>query len=644
MEADPGLAPGYELDRYQLLCSLAQGGMASVWLARLRGKRGFERLFAIKTIRTEFILEPGYEEMFLDEARIASGIHHPNVAHIVDLGEQDNVLYLVMEWVDGESLAKIAELANAAKLVLPMHLVLRAMADTCAGLHAAHELVDQTGANLGVVHRDVSPHNIILTATGASKLIDFGIAKGRHREAGETQEGVIKGKIRYMSPEQVAGRAVDRRTDIWALGMCLHELLTGREPFGDLEDLDVLRHLMGDRPEPELDDEGYPPPVRAILARSLVRDPARRFETAAEMRRAIERAIESLGTPATSEDLAEYVASHFPELAQRRYQAVQRAITVADARESGGDQGLEPTGEGEKMVFAGTLAFPSSPPPPVRHSSTPAPPVRRASTPPPARRVSTPPPPVRHSSTPAPPVHRPSTPSQRVRHASSRPPPTQRLSTPPAPAIDPKPALPKSPVASRTRRIEPPTKGERHEVSTTTGGAAPAGEHGARRVCGGDRHAPVGSGRLDRPRSRARRRHSGVAQCTGADRSGAPSSACFDPAYDGARSGGVGRAPQTGAHGPATWAFGGGPAASRCGAHASGERRRRCRREGDGGRQCPREDDRPARVCAGGRRSLRPSCARTRSHRGAGARGSRVRNRPDRTQALRRIVCRAPPR
>ena len=219
MEEESALRPGYLLDRYELVAPVAQGGMAAVWLAQLRGKRGFEKLFGIKTIKTDLEVDTRFQEMFLEEARIASGIERPNVAHIVDLGEQANVLYIVMEWVAGESLTKVSRLARKKGTPLPLGLTLRLMADACAGLHAAHELSDSHGENLGVVHRDVSPQNILVTAAGAVKVIDFGVAKARNRRAGETAEGVVKGKVRYMAPEQVKNENVDRRADIWAIGV-----------------------------------------------------------------------------------------------------------------------------------------------------------------------------------------------------------------------------------------------------------------------------------------------------------------------------------------------------------------------------------------------------------------------------------------
>jgi len=332
--AESALAPGYRLDRYELLCPIATGGMATVWLARLRGKRGFEKLFAIKTIKAELIADARYHEMFLDEARIASGIDHANVAHIVDLGEHAETLYIVMEWVDGEPLAKLHRLAMRGGRPLPTKVVLRVIADACAGLHAAHELKNLQGESLGIVHRDVSPQNILLSSAGHAKVIDFGVAKARRRGAGDTQSGVVKGKIRYMAPEHVAGRPMDRRGDVWALGICLHELLDGRPPYDDLDDIEVVRHLMGADPAPRWDSVSLTPGVRAVLARALAVDPEARFPTAAAMRVALEAALDELGG-ATAEEVAERVRADFPELEAKRRDTVSRALAAAEGRESG---------------------------------------------------------------------------------------------------------------------------------------------------------------------------------------------------------------------------------------------------------------------------------------------------------------------
>jgi len=197
-------------------------------------------------------------------------------------------------------------------------------------LNAAHELKDRAGQNLGVVHRDVSPQNILVATNGAVKVIDFGVAKARNRRAGETGEGIVKGKIRFMAPEQVRAQPLDRRADIWALGVCLHELATGRLPYDDDSDVDVVRRLISDEPPPALDD--MPGPVAEILRHSLVRDPAERFSTAAAMRRAIENAMTELHLQASSEDVADFVRINLPEFAEKRHKVMAKAVADADER------------------------------------------------------------------------------------------------------------------------------------------------------------------------------------------------------------------------------------------------------------------------------------------------------------------------
>jgi serine/threonine-protein kinase len=329
---DAVLVAGYRLDRYELLCPIASGGMATVWLARLRGKRGFEKLVAIKTIKTELIRDPRFQEMFLDEARIASRIEHPNVAQILDLGEQDDNLYIVMEWVDGESLAKLARLAAKRGTPLPLGLTLRIMSDACAGLHAAHELHDDDGHSLSVVHRDVSPHNILVTHRGHAKVIDFGVATARDRGASQTDSGIVKGKVRYMAPEQVNSEPVDHRADVWAAGMCLYELITGAPPFDELGDVDVVKRLMSSNPVPPLEKLDLPDDVRFVLTKALAPVPATRFESAAAMRRALESAMDSLDAPTSHEDVAAFLREHLGDVAKKRREIVSKAIDAAEAR------------------------------------------------------------------------------------------------------------------------------------------------------------------------------------------------------------------------------------------------------------------------------------------------------------------------
>src|SRR5688572_363539 len=207
------LRAGSILGRYELLLPIAKGGMAQVWAARLRGSRGFQKLVAVKTILPDVMDNTRMERMFLEEAQLASQIHHPNVVQTLELGEHEGTLYLVMEWVDGEPLHRIMQHVSE-RGGLPLPIAVNLIGQACEGLHAAHDLRDDSGVLLGVVHRDVSPQNVLIGFSGTAKLVDFGIAKVTARSSGLTQAGEVKGKFAYMAPEQVRGHAVDARTDL----------------------------------------------------------------------------------------------------------------------------------------------------------------------------------------------------------------------------------------------------------------------------------------------------------------------------------------------------------------------------------------------------------------------------------------------
>ena len=325
------LMPGYFLDRYELLCPLADGGMASVWVARLRGKHGFEKLLAIKTILPQFAADERFQEMFLDEARIASRIEHANVAQIVDVGEQHDITYLVMEWVDGDSLSRLYRTLKKKNVALPMNVLLRIVADACGGLQAAHELRDERGALLGVVHRDVSPQNILVSQRGMAKLIDFGIAKARDRVIGETNAGLLKGKIHYMAPEQALGTAVDRRADVFAVGAMLYHYLSGSPPFDGANQLAVLKRLTSGMPALPL-PASVPAPVAAVVMRALALSPDARFATAADLQAAIEAAMIESKLTCTQAQVAAFVVEHGASRITSRKEAIDLALSAAAER------------------------------------------------------------------------------------------------------------------------------------------------------------------------------------------------------------------------------------------------------------------------------------------------------------------------
>ncbi len=216
---------GTIFDRYEIVRHVARGGMGSVWLARFAGKHGFTKHVAIKTIVPELAENPQFHAMFLEEARISSKLVHANAAQVLDVGEHGRAVYIVFEWVDGRSVEELCRAAEARGERIPLPLILRALADASAGLHAAHILADEDGRPLGIVHRDVTPNNILVSDKGFAKVIDFGIAKARDRVAVEDRSGFVKGTPQYMSPEAAGKLVVDRRADVWSLGAILFRAL-----------------------------------------------------------------------------------------------------------------------------------------------------------------------------------------------------------------------------------------------------------------------------------------------------------------------------------------------------------------------------------------------------------------------------------
>lgn len=326
------LAPGYKLDRYELLCPVGEGGMASVWVARLTRKYGFEKVVAVKTILQKHAADDRFRKMFLDEARIASRIAHPNVAQILDLGEENEILYLVMEWVDGDALSRLQRTLARKEMPFPVPIALRIAADICGGLHAAHELTGPDGTLLGVVHRDVSSQNILVSSTGVAKLIDFGIAKARDRVAAETSAGFFKGKIHYMAPEQAVGREIDRRADIWAVGAVLYYVLAGRPAYEGENQLATLHALGSGKPPAPLPDR-VPPAVAKAIFKALAHEVEDRYATAAEMRDALEAAMQEDKVGATNNDVSAFLREHMPTQAAARRKAIDAALQASTDRE-----------------------------------------------------------------------------------------------------------------------------------------------------------------------------------------------------------------------------------------------------------------------------------------------------------------------
>ncbi|MBN2358166.1 MAG: serine/threonine protein kinase [Deltaproteobacteria bacterium] len=343
------VAGGETLGRYTLLYELASGGMATLYLGRVLGPAGFQKLVAIKRIHPHLAKEKSFVDMFLDEARIAAGIQHPNVAQIYELGQQGRNYFLVMEYIEGESFARFARahMTNQARAGKPARMPIREstaiVADAAAGLHAAHELCAPDGTLLGVVHRDVSPHNILLTYDGHVKLVDFGVAKARGRISTTTDKS-LKGKLAYMSPEQVRGKEVDRRSDIFALGIVLYEMTCSRRLFKNESEVDTIRQILDGAIQPPHElIPGYPQALEQVVLKALSYDRGRRYRTAEEMHRELQQVLHELGPPVTAADIGHLMRSAFGDrirLKQRlRESSASGTIPAADAAAIATDSG-----------------------------------------------------------------------------------------------------------------------------------------------------------------------------------------------------------------------------------------------------------------------------------------------------------------
>ncbi len=292
------LRVGETVGPYEILARLKAGGMATLFVGQKRGAAGFARHVAIKVVHEHLATDEEFVRMFVDEALLQARIHHPNVVHVEELGEVPGepgappVHYLVMEYVYGCSLSQVMDALARRDRRLSPELAVHVAIQTLAGLHAAHELKDEKGAPLGVVHRDVSPQNVLLAYEGHVKLIDFGVAKARNRSQ-QTTGASIKGKIRYMPPEQASGgRAIDRRADVYALGIVLWEMLAFRKLFGAKDDLVLLDQVRNPKiVPPSRFSKEVPPEVDRVVMKALAPRPEDRWATAQDFRRALAEAM-----------------------------------------------------------------------------------------------------------------------------------------------------------------------------------------------------------------------------------------------------------------------------------------------------------------------------------------------------------------
>ncbi len=328
----PGtVGPGHILGRYELLIPVAAGGMAMVWAARLKGTRGFQKIVAVKTMLPRLSEDNQFEQMFLDEASLASQIRHPHIVEILDLGEQDGVLFLVMEWIDGVPLNQIMK-AGKTMGGVPLPIAVRIVMQACAGLHAAHELKDGKSQLVGLVHRDVSPQNLLVTYDGVTKVVDFGVAKATAIGGGATGAGQIKGKVGYMAPEQIEGDSIDRRVDIFAMGIVLYALTTGKHPFRRESDAATMYNICSPQAAlaPRKFIPEYPEALENVLMKALAKNPAERYSTANEMLKELDHALPASERANTDQDVAVFVRKLVGERLEERRSTLADALVRAD--------------------------------------------------------------------------------------------------------------------------------------------------------------------------------------------------------------------------------------------------------------------------------------------------------------------------
>jgi serine/threonine protein kinase len=302
-----------KFDRYDLLKKLALGGMAEIYLAKQSGLEGFEKVVVLKRILGHLAQDEEFVSMFLDEARIAAKLSHPNIVQIYDLGKADGTHYIAMEYVSGRNVQHIIAKQQERGEPIPVEHACRVIAGVCDGLYYAHSRSDYDGTPLNIVHRDISPQNVLVSFAGGVKVVDFGIAKASTQLA-QTRAGVLKGKYAYMSPEQVRGAKVDHRSDLFAVGLVFYEMLTGTRAFERDSSLKTLKAIVQEKPlnPRELNPE-VPMEVVKLLSKALEKNPDRRYRTAQEMQLAIEDYLESSPKKSNNVRLSRYMYDLFDD-------------------------------------------------------------------------------------------------------------------------------------------------------------------------------------------------------------------------------------------------------------------------------------------------------------------------------------------
>jgi serine/threonine-protein kinase len=318
------MQPAFQSSRYRILLELGQGGTAMVFLGVARGPGGFNKLVVLKVLKSGLNADQESRAMFLNEARLSARLSHPNIVQVNEVIEQAGQPVIVMEYLEGKPLS---EVRSRAKTSLDLGMHLKVISEALGGLHYSHELADFDGTLLNVVHRDVSPHNVFVTFDGQVKVLDFGIAK-LSRSLIETQTGVIKGKLRYMAPEQIAGVDVDRRADIYAAGVMLWEAATGTRMWAKMPETAIMSHVIGGNIQPPHEVRAdVSPELERICMKALAREPNDRYDTAVQMQADIEALLGQMEGPSSLREVGQFVAELFRDSRSRVRQVIEQHLS-----------------------------------------------------------------------------------------------------------------------------------------------------------------------------------------------------------------------------------------------------------------------------------------------------------------------------
>jgi serine/threonine-protein kinase len=326
----PGQTVANAIGKYRPIAELGQGGMANVYLTVARGRGGFNKLVVLKVLRPALARDPELLAMFLDEARLAARLNHPNVVQTNEVGEDHGTHFIAMEYLEGQTLSSILQRARSLARPMPLRLHLLVLVEALNGMQYAHDLTDFDGTPLHAVHRDVSPQNLIVTYDGQVKMLDFGIAKAVGNTI-ETQTGIIRGKLGYMAPEQVLSERLDRRTDIYAAGVMLWEAAVGRRLWAGRGEAAVLHRIAnGEVPTPRSVKPDVPEELERICMKALSLKREDRYESAIALQRDLEDYLDTLGPRPTSRDLGRYLADAFSDLRLEIKRIIELQLTKTE--------------------------------------------------------------------------------------------------------------------------------------------------------------------------------------------------------------------------------------------------------------------------------------------------------------------------